>query len=964
MARYPDEPEAPLPSQGLSKEDAQFVLRGVFRLSERAQRDLDTFFEMVIRHEHTKAPLKTAPHQSVLFSFIQAHPFAVIRMPAGTTKCVDADTLMVDPITGLRVRARDAVDNLTHLFTWDEQRGIHPAPITQSYDLGTKRCLEFVFRSGRKLAVTPEHKMLTPGGWIEAAGLVPGDTIAAAGSIPSPEVPVDLDPSVVDLLALLLSEGCTTVRASFSTADQYILKLARRAAHGIGCQVVHRNNYDYTIICPEHPGNPAHDLCRRFGLWGKKSTEKRIPDDVFRLPPASLARFISIFWQCDGYVDRIAPVIALANKEMIQQIAHLLLRFGVRSTVKEAPNEHAGAWRLVVRSDSFEAFRRAFSLRGHKLKRLEKICGRKHNATVGNPALRPDVIHSVRRYVDTLPRRCIDAGNRKRTLKELLFTRKKISDRPTSASRAGFAKFFEAHPSALNDFGWWFADSVDWDELLEVRDAGERHVFDFTMDPTACFVANDLIAHNTFSVAAMALFATGNDVTQRGAVVSRTQKQARKVLKMVKNYIEDPSLSAALRIVFPHLARSRRPGDAWTQNEITVDRKGAIRDATVRAAGIDAKDILGSRLSWFVADDLLDLTNTQTPAAQEDTASKFISNLVTRLDPKVGRAVVCNHPWSRGDLTYFLEETAGWATLTMDIKGYIRFSNANASWIQSALDTHLRPSTTRGGSQYDWYRLTAHDPDPEELVPLWPDHFSASEIKRMQAGGLPHEFARVYMCDPFDESAARCQRGWIELCKRAGMKTRMVSRYDGDNPTYTGLDLAIGRKERHDKSVFFTFEQLPDKRRILDIESGRWTGPEILDRIVQKTTAYKSMLGVETNAAQDFIRQFALDRKADLLVKAHTTTRSNKQHIEFGVESIFAEMQNGAWIIPCDVDGRCHEEIQAWIDQMLYYQPPPAHTGDSLIACWIARETSRRGRGSGTKPVLGMRRHGVNMGGF
>jgi hypothetical protein len=36
-------------------------------------------------------------------------------------------------------------------------------------------------------------------------------------------------------------------------------------------------------------------------------------------------------------------------------------------------------------------------------------------------------------------------------------------------------------------------------------------------------------------------------------------------------------------------------------------------------------------------------------------------------------------------------------------------------------------------------------------------------------------------------------------------------------------------------------------------------------------------------------------------------------------------------------------QIQEWIDEMLYYQPS-AHTGDRLMACWMAREAARQVR--------------------
>jgi hypothetical protein len=445
----------------------------------------------------------------------------------------------------------------------------------------------------------------------------------------------------------------------------------------------------------------------------------------------------------------------------------------------------------------------------------------------------------------------------------------------------------------------------------------------------------------TFSSTAMALWLMGNDVTQRGAIVSHSQNQAKKVLRMIKDYIEDESLGAALRVVFPYLKKAPTSNRvSWKQNEITIERPAGTRDPSVVAHGIGGK-IMGARLSWLLFDDLLDDTNTHTQNERENVERK-INYLISRMDLNKSKVVFCNTPWDRGDATYYLEEKAGWPALTMDIDGFIRFSNAKAVWMQHALDNYLRPSNKRAGGLYDWYRLTAHDPDPNEETTLWPERHLRVDVEQKRETWLPHEFARLMMCEPFDEDALRCQRDWVEHCKRLGIGTSLVSHYDGSNPTFTGVDLAIGKKIKHDKTAFFTYELLPDrKKRLLDIETGRFTGPEIVDKIIEKTDAYKSIVGVETNSCQDYVRQFALEKRKDLQVRAHSTQYANKLSQEFGIESIFAEFKNEGWIIPCNGDGTCDPEVQEWINQCLYYQPH-AHTGDILIASWIASEMSRR----------------------
>lgn len=494
--------------------------------------------------------------------------------------------------------------------------------------------------------------------------------------------------------------------------------------------------------------------------------------------------------------------------------------------------------------------------------------------------------------------------------------------------------------------------------------AHQKLMFSFVEEHHWCVLRMPVGTSKTFASAAITLWLLGNDPTQRGVIVSRTRGQAQKVVSMVSDYITEPDLNAPLVLIFPWLKRSVRPGDRWTQTVLTVDRPPGIRDPSLQAVGLQGK-IEGSRLSWAVFDDTINEENSNRPEVRVQLQSLIDGRFFSRLDPTDSRVVFTNTPWDKEDQTYYLEETAQWPTLEMDIEGYVRYSNAHAAWIRHALDTYLRPSTTRIGAEHDWYRLTEHDPDPEEAEPLWKERYPREKIEEMRRQKLPHEFARQCMCRPLSIDEARCQIDWIERCKARGIGVVPVSSYTGGQPTYTGVDLAFGRKSVHDKTAFFTYAILPDgSKQILDITSGRWTGPEIVDKIVDLRRRYRSVTAVEGNAAQRYIEEFAREKQRDLPIMSITTTGKNKMNSDFGVESVFTELKNGVWIIPCDDKGRCVQEIQEWINECIYYQPPPAHTGDRLMACFIAREAGRRGAKNDPLPKVGKPRMLARIGEF
>lgn len=444
----------------------------------------------------------------------------------------------------------------------------------------------------------------------------------------------------------------------------------------------------------------------------------------------------------------------------------------------------------------------------------------------------------------------------------------------------------------------------------------------------------------TYMAAAITLFLLGRDQTLRGAIVSATQEQAQKVLAVVADYILS---SGALRRVFPDLMKSERLRDPWTQTKITVRRPPGIPDASLFAVGIDG-GITGSRLNWIVVDDILNRENTSTKGSRDKVYEFLDSTVLNRLDPVGAKVIVTNTTWHPDDLVHRLEKM-GWPTLRMDVVGDVRVQD-DAQWMREGRDSWdhpgLRPATT--SKTEECYRLRGNDPDKRNEKSLWPSRFPMDYVDSvLRTRHLPIEFNRAYMLTCRDEATSMCKREYIDLALRLAREKgvfSMVRKYEGSNVTFTGVDLAVSPGEEHDDTAFFTFEAWPDgTRRILDIEIGQWSGPDIMEKLFQKQVDYNSVIRVESNASQDFIRQFALQKDRSLPVKAHHTGRA-KAHPEHGVAGMFLEMSNGSWLIPNDERGTCHPMVEKFINACLYYAPS-RHTDDVLMAAYMAREQAK-----------------------
>ncbi len=353
--------------------------------------------------------------------------------------------------------------------------------------------------------------------------------------------------------------------------------------------------------------------------------------------------------------------------------------------------------------------------------------------------------------------------------------------------------------------------------------------------------------------------------------------------------------------------------------------------------------------------------------------------MLSRKDVKrASKIVVTNTPWHPKDLTYELEGK-GWPTLTMSLDGSVTIANA-PDWDSDEIRGAL---LTRG----EVYRLSAHDTpeygaplvrrsvrsaeyvpaqvgdfgasyrDVEEEVPLWPELYpeeKIEELRRDYAGSMI-EFHQLYFCQTRSEEDSPVKNAWVEACKelavRAGVH-QLALEYRGPWPTVTGVDLALGEDEKHDKTALFTFACVGDMviddrkyrnlRLILDVDVGRFRGRQVVDKIVEKTRRFGSIARVETNNAQDFLRQWTLDVDITVPVRAHNTGSANKHQRVHGVAGVFIELENCAWLIPTDPETKlCPPAVQAWVNDCLQYKPPPAHTGDVLMASWLARAEAR-----------------------
>lgn len=379
-----------------------------------------------------------------------------------------------------------------------------------------------------------------------------------------------------------------------------------------------------------------------------------------------------------------------------------------------------------------------------------------------------------------------------------------------------------------------------------------------------------------------------------------------KTLGLIKEMIEDQNPDAALKRVFPHLKPSVTT-PMWTRTACTIERSDVSADPSIQTFGFEGK-IHGSRIDLIIFDDFCDGDNTRTENMRDKAYEWVTRSVLSRFPPKGGRCWIIGNVWHEDDVPHRLIKNAKFPVLY------------HSAWKK--------------------------DPVTEEDVPSTPEMWSKERLLEQEQiyGGADSPAAKMMLRNVLpSDSNRRIRLEWIQRCYVQGLE--MQETWDPISAvTYSGVDLSIGSK-RGDESCIFTIAVLPDGRRqIIDVRSGRWLGPQILQEINDVKARYGSIVSVEGGSQQDYILQFAQSQGVVDLHR-HITSSTNKFHHMYGVESIGTELCQQKWMIPMSETGEIHPQIKKWIEQMLKYNPEE-HVGDTLMASWICRECARLG-GSG-----------------
>jgi replicative DNA helicase len=427
--------------------------------------------------------------------------------------CLTAETRVLRADTGAEttmgeLHASGARD--VEVWALDDSLRYVRSTLTHVFPTGRREVFSLRLASGKTIRATANHPFLTHDGWRALGDLAAGVRLAVPRHVGAPRQVTHWSEREVVLLAHLIGDGSFIRRQPlrYASIDEANLAAVTDAATHFGITVA-RDDYPAarcTTLRLRSPyrlthgrRNPVAAWLDELGLFGLRSPEKFVPDQVASLPKAQLALFLRHLWATDGSVTvnrdgRGGRVYyASTSRRLVDDIARLLLRFGISCRIRTVPQRgHRPCFTLDISGcDDQRRFLGEIGVhgaRGEAADRLLEIV----RSRKGNP------------NVDTVPVEVWD------TVRGVLAGRGMSHREFAAAMGTSFSgsTMWKHAPSRERlgrvaavlddaDLDLLATNDVLWDTIVSITPGGVEEVFDATVLGRHNFIADGIAVHNS-----------------------------------------------------------------------------------------------------------------------------------------------------------------------------------------------------------------------------------------------------------------------------------------------------------------------------------------------------------------------------------------------------------------------------------------------------------------------------------
>jgi replicative DNA helicase len=425
--------------------------------------------------------------------------------------CLTANTRILRADTGGEVTFGELMRSGERPLVWslDEHLRMVARPMTNVFPSGRKEVFRLRLASGREVEATGNHPFMTLDGWTPLEELTVGDRLAVPRRVPEPVDTTRMAESEVILLAHMIGDGSCVKRQPirYASVDE-----ANLAAVGVSAAY-----FGVTAVRDEYPAarvttlrlpapyrlthgrrNPIAAWLDDLGLFGLRSYEKFVPQQVFASPTDQVTLFLRHLWATDGSVrwEQVAAqakiYYASTSRRLVDDIAQLLLRLGIQSRISRIKNSsYRDCWHLSIdRAENQIKFLRNVGVHGARSESAQQVVAELEKR-IGRPGS------------DTVPREVWEKIRNALAAKNVTHHDLRVA---MNSSFAISTRRFAPGRARLHDMAMMLEDAeihafatsdVFWDKIVEIASLGEMDVYDGTVGGTHNFVANGISAHNS-----------------------------------------------------------------------------------------------------------------------------------------------------------------------------------------------------------------------------------------------------------------------------------------------------------------------------------------------------------------------------------------------------------------------------------------------------------------------------------
>ncbi|HMB45805.1 MAG TPA: ribonucleotide reductase N-terminal alpha domain-containing protein, partial [Candidatus Methanoperedens sp.] len=254
-----------------------------------------------------------------------------------------------------------------------KQFGVSCNEISKAFCVGEKDTCKIETESGFELICTPDHKVLTNGGWVKAEDLDPlihrvliqsglgrfnenfklpfdvkNQFIGGNGKTTRLSLPDKWSKELGQVMGWLIGDGWLRdadkdcrVGFTFSEADRKVMDYFKpiiNGWYGFDIKEVKRENGVYHL---SYHSKYFVDFFKKLGVMAVNGKDKKVPESIFTAPKGAVIGFLQGLFTADGtvnFVEDKSSYVRLTSisRELLKEVQILLLNYGIKSRIYDS----------------------------------------------------------------------------------------------------------------------------------------------------------------------------------------------------------------------------------------------------------------------------------------------------------------------------------------------------------------------------------------------------------------------------------------------------------------------------------------------------------------------------------------------------------------------------------------------------------------------------------------------------